>query len=174
MRTKTAAGAARTLLLNASYEPICVVSVRRAVVLVLSEKAEVVHAGEGAFRSISHRLPVPSVIRLLTFVRIPYRTKVPLSTRAVLARDSRRCAWCGGPATTVDHVVPRAKGGPHAWENVVAACAPCNGHKADRLAAEMGWHLARRPAAPTRTAWLVIAIGTVEPEWEPYLAPAAA
>ena len=158
-----------TLLLNATYEPLCVVPLRRAVVLVLAEKAEIVEAAEGRVRSSRTSLPLPSVIRLTTYVRVPFRAVLPLTRRSLLARDNARCAYCPRTADTIDHVVPRSRGGQHVWENVVGACRACNGKKGDRLLSELGWSLRTRPVAPRGTRWLVVGIGTVDPAWAPYL-----
>jgi len=162
-----------TLLLNASFEPLCVVPMKRAVVLVLAEKAEILEAANGLVRSASTAVPVPSVIRLTTYVRVPYRARLPLTRRALLARDSHRCAYCSRSADTIDHVVPRSRHGRHEWENVVAACRVCNGRKGDRLLAELGWALRATPTVPRGTRWLVVGVGRIDPAWEPYLAQAA-
>ena len=164
----------KALVLNASYEPLCVVPVRRAVVLVLKEKAEVVHAAERQMRAERVTLPVPSVIRLRYFVKVPYRARAALNRRAVFARDGHRCQYCGAPAENLDHVVPRSRGGQHVWENVVAACRPCNTRKEDRLLSEVGLTLRRRPTAPKELTWIIVAVGTVHPHWEPYLQASAA
>src|SRR5436190_21609359 len=119
----------RALLLNASFEPLCVVPMRRAVVLVLKEKAEIVARNGGVLRSERAVLPVPSVIRLNHFVRVPYRSRVPLSRRAVFARDGHRCQYCNRTAENIDHVVPRSRGGPHAWDNAAASVRSCNSRK---------------------------------------------
>ena len=144
------------LVLNATYEPLCVVSVRRAAILVLSAKAVCVADGDGILHSARDALPVPSVVRLTRFVRVPYRTHVGLSRRAIFARDGWRCAYCRGPAETIDHVFPRSRGGRHAWENVVAACARCNHTKGDKTPAEMGGGCTRcrpRRRAPPGGCW---------------------
>ena len=160
---------ARSLVLNATYEPLCVVSARRAVVLVLSEKAEVLHDSEEDMRSERLALKVPSVIRLRYFVKVPFRRRSALNRRAVFARDGGRCQYCGAAAESIDHVVPRAKGGTHTWENVVAACRPCNTAKRDRLLSETTMVLRRRPTAPRELTWITVAVGTIPPHWEPYL-----
>ena len=160
------------LLLNATFEPLCVVPLRRAVVLVLSQKAVVVSHGAGEYRSERMSVALPSVIRLTHYVKVPYRTTVSLSRKAVLARDGGRCVYCGGHASTVDHVVPRSRGGEDRWDNVVAACGRCNNRKAHHTLSELGWTLPRQPYAPHGTAWVIIAIGRVEPAWQPYLAAA--
>ncbi|HVL03048.1 MAG TPA: HNH endonuclease [Acidimicrobiales bacterium] len=159
----------RALVLNASYEPLCVVPVRRAVVLVLAEKAEVLHETGSVMRSERLRVPVPSVIRLRYFVRVPFRRRASLNRRAVFARDGSRCQYCSEPAESIDHVVPRSRGGQHIWENVVAACRPCNARKRDRLLSESGMVLRRRPTAPRELTWITVAVGTVPTHWEPYL-----
>ena len=159
----------RALVLNATYEPLCVVSVRRAVVLVLKQKAELVHEDGGTFHSERLTLPIPSVIRLKHFVKVPYRARVSLSRRAIFVRDSFACQYCGSAAENVDHVLPRSRGGKHVWENVVAACKRCNTVKENRLPHEVGLRLRSKPAAPRETVWIIVAVGRVDPKWEPYL-----
>lgn len=159
----------RALVLNATYEPLSVVSVRRAVVLVLKEKAEVVHEGDDALRSERMAMRVPSVIRLRRYVRVPYRATVPLSRRAVFVRDGHQCQYCGAAAESLDHVVPTSRGGPHTWENVVACCRRCNSAKEDRLLEETTLRLQHPPVAPKQTIWIVVAVGRVDPRWEQYL-----
>lgn len=160
---------ARSLVLNATFEPLCVVSARRAVVLVLAEKADVLHDSEEEMRSERLALKVPSVIRLRYFVKVPFRRRSALNRRAVFARDGGRCQYCGAAAESIDHVVPRAKGGPHTWENVVAACRPCNTAKRDRMLAETSMVLRRKPSVPRELTWITVAVGTIPPHWEPYL-----
>lgn len=164
---------ATALLLNASYEPLHVITVRRAVVLVLAGKADVVSEGEGSLHSARVTVPVPSVIRLRYYVKVPYRAHLPLTRRNVVVRDRGRCAYCGRKGDTVDHVVPRSRGGTHTWDNVVAACAPCNGRKADKNLDELGWSLAFTPRAPSGWSWLVVGV-TSAPDWEPWLANGSA
>ena len=121
-----------TLLLNATYEPLCVVSTRRAIVLVLAAKAEPVDSAADVVHAEMISLAVPVVARLTRYVRVPYPSQVPLSRRAVFTRDGQTCVYCGSSATSIDHVVPRSRGGTHTWDNVVAACRGCNHAKADR------------------------------------------
>ena len=156
-------------MLNATYEPLCVVPVRRAVVLVLKAKAEVVLQRDEWLHSERMEFPVPSVIRLVSFVRVPYRARAPLSRRSVFVRDDHRCQYCGAPAENIDHIVPRSKGGQHVWENVVASCRPCNAVKEDRHLADTHLKLRRAPFAPKETIWIIVAVGTVDPAWRPYL-----
>ena len=112
------------LLLNSTYEPLTALPIRRAVVMLLCGKADVVHDDPGGpvIHSASRVMVVPSVIRLRTYVRVPYRARIPMTRAALMHRDRFRCAYCGSKADTVDHVVPRSRGGEHSWENCVAAC----------------------------------------------------
>jgi 5-methylcytosine-specific restriction endonuclease McrA len=157
------------LVLNATYEPLCVVPGRRAVVLVLTSRAVAVADGDEVLHAATCDVRVPAVLRLTRFVRVPYRGAVPLTRKAVFARDGGRCVYCGAAATSLDHVVPRSRGGPHAWDNVVSACGRCNHVKADRSVGELGWRLRRPPTAPTGAAWRVVGARSVDPRWWPYL-----
>ncbi len=162
----------RALVLNASYEPLCVVSTRRALLLVLDDKAEILADTGGAFRSERLSLPEPSVVRLVYYVKVPYRARVALNRRAVFLRDGHRCQYCGGEAENIDHIVPRSKGGTHTWENVVAACRPCNNHKQDLLLHETSLSLRNKPRVPRERVWALAVTGGLRPDWEPYLSSA--
>ena len=160
---------AATLLLNATYEPLCVVSSRRAIVLVLAEKAEPVDSAADVVHAARVSLPVPVVVRLTRYVRVPYPAQVPLSRRAVFTRDGQTCVYCGNSATSIDHVVPRSRGGTHTWDNVVAACRRCNHTKADRSLAELGWALPHPPRTPSGAAWRLLGSRSVDPRWREWL-----
>ena len=157
----------RSLVLNASYEPLAVVAARRAVVLVLKEKAQIIESNGMVFRSEHLAVPAPSVVRLNYFVRVPFRARASLTRRAVFARDEWICQYCGRPAENVDHVIPRSRGGMHTWENVVASCRVCNAKKENRSHEDVGMRLRRPPFAPRDG--LRLSLGKLEPEWEPYL-----
>ena len=159
----------KALVLNATMEPLCVVSARRAVVLVLSAKADVVHSNGYRFRSSNLDIPAPSVVRLRSFVRVPYRRRAALSRRGVFLRDESTCQYCGRTAENVDHVHPRSRGGAHEWENVVAACRRCNSRKKDHTPEEAGMLLRRKPYAPRAAFWLVVAVGGLRDDWADYL-----
>lgn len=161
--------ASSALVLNATYEPLCVVSVRRATVLVLTAKAICLADGDGLLHSSSTDLPIPSVVRLTRYVRVPYRSHVGMTRRGIFARDGWHCAYCRGPAETIDHVIPRSRGGRHAWDNVVAACARCNHTKGDKTLAELGWRLLTNPVVPRGTAWRVLGHRTPDPRWVDWL-----
>ena len=158
-----------TLLLNATFEPLCVVSSRRAIVLVLADKAVPVDSAADVVHAATVSLAVPVVVRLTRYVRVPYPSSVPLSRRAVFTRDGQTCVYCGGSATSIDHVVPRSRGGTHTWDNVVAACRRCNHTKADRSLAELGWALPHPPRTPTGAAWRLLGHRTVDPRWREWL-----
>jgi 5-methylcytosine-specific restriction endonuclease McrA len=158
------------LVLNASHEPLCVVSGKRAVVLLLAGKAVCLVPGDREVHSASWHLPVAHVLCLTRYVRVPFRAQVPLSRRAVYERDGGRCAYCSTAASSVDHVMPRSRGGAHSWDNVVAACQRCNHLKADRTLKELGWSLRRPPTVPAGAGWRVLGSRTAHPTWRPYLA----
>jgi len=161
----------RALVLNASYEPIAVVSLHRAVILVLAEKADIVAADPDAvLRSLTVCLPKPTVIRLAHYVRIPYRRTAALSRAAILRRDNHTCQYCGSRADTIDHVLPRSRGGASSWRNLTSACRDCNGRKANRTPAEAGMRLRVTPIAPVGTTAVVIAFGHIDAAWTPFLA----
>lgn len=179
----------RVLLLNATYEPLAALPVRRAVTLLVCDKADPVHdvavatatetlsaaAPLAAFHSAEMTVFIPSVIRLRRFVRVPYRGRVPLTRAALMLRDRGRCGYCGGRAETIDHVIPRSRGGAHAWENCVASCAPCNHRKADRLLSEIGWTLHIPLVPPSGPHWrLLSATSELDPDWLRYLGEGAA
>ena len=159
----------RALVLNATYEPLCVVSTRRALILVMSEKAETLHTTDHVFHSERMSVPEPSVVRLAYYVKVPYQARVALNRRAVFARDSNRCQYCGAAAENIDHIIPRSKGGEHTWENVVAACRPCNSRKQDRFLHETSLRLKRKPMAPRERSWLMLVTGQARPDWQQYL-----
>lgn len=160
----------RTLVLNAGYEPLGVVSFKRALILVLNEKATIL-AGSADKRVHSARksLALPSVILLSRYVRVPTARKIPVTRRGVLRRDSWRCAYCHKGANTVDHVQPKSKGGGDSWENLVACCLKCNNDKGDKTLKEIGWNLDFSPKMPTGAQWLVRGVDRVEPEWDLFL-----
>ncbi|MFM5905466.1 MAG: HNH endonuclease [Micrococcales bacterium] len=163
----------RTLVLNAGYEPLGVVSFKRALILVLNNKATVLQPAENQLvHSATSEYELPSVILLSRYVRIPGSRLIPVSRRGVLRRDNHHCAYCGRFANTIDHVQPKSRGGQDTWENLVASCLKCNNAKSDKTLAEMGWSLSFAPKMPTGSAWSVRGAERLEPEWDGYLAAA--
>jgi len=164
----------RTLVLNAGYEPLGVVSFKRALVLVMNEKATIIASdGEHPVFGLSGAWDRPSVIILRRYVRLPSGRNVPVSRRGVLRRDNSRCGYCAGSATTIDHITPRSRGGKDSWENLVACCLTCNNQKGDRTPSEMNWRLRITPRPPNGASWMARGIERALPDWEEYLAPAA-
>ena len=137
------------LVLNQNYQPLNVCNVRRAIVLLGRGKAEIIINGRGHIRTISLLVQVPSVIRLVYMVRRPL-VRRRLSRRAIFYRDGFRCQYCGKESKnmTLDHIMPRSRGGPHVWENVVSACIPCNHRKAGLTPKEANMRMLKKPTAP--------------------------
>jgi 5-methylcytosine-specific restriction endonuclease McrA len=158
------------LVLNASYEPLNVCTVRRAHVLVFKGKAEILEHGARELRSASGAFKRPHVIRLLHYVRVPKVIQRKISRRALFARDGWRCQYCGSAGRlTLDHVVPRSRGGSSIWENVVTSCAPCNLRKGDRLLEEADMRLPREPRPPAPALFVTLAAPSIPDRWLPYL-----
>ena|SRR6185369_1292530 len=148
----------RVLLLNSSYVPLQLVSVKRAIALLLTNKAELVEAGDSQIRGIQLVMDLPLVIRLVYYVTIPYSHGMPCTRRAVFLRDAERCQYCGATPgreyLTLDHVIPRAQGGSNTWENLVTACRACNQRKANRTPEQARMALRVRPRRPLLTIML--------------------
>ncbi|WP_235204179.1 HNH endonuclease [Deinococcus sp. RL] len=162
--------APRVLVLNASYEPLHVTSVKRAITLVQYGVAEVLELGGDVVRSPSTVLRVPSVIRLRRYVRRPRVHPVPFNRRNVLRRDTYTCQYCGSSQDlTLDHVLPRSRGGRHSWDNVTTACRPCNQRKGNRTPDEAGMPLRSRPLAPTFGVYAHGQFAHWQPEWATYI-----
>ena len=162
----------QVLVLNATYEPLNVCSLRRASVLIFKGKAEVIEMLDRPLRSATSTYQWPHVIRLTTYVRVPRTLKRKISRRALFARDGWRCVYCGTSAgrLTLDHVIPRSKGGDSVWENVVTSCGPCNLRKADRLPHEVSMTLSKSPGPPAPVLFIKLATPKIPVLWEPYLA----
>lgn len=160
------------LVLNANYEPVNIIGVRRAVTLILSERALLVANGRGYIHSVTMAYPLPSVIRLSRMIRRP-RLTIRLTRREVFRRDDYICQYCGKHCSdpTVDHVIPRYRGGRYEWRNVVTACAACNHRKGGRTVEEAGMTLLHSPKEPPASAAYVFGRHMVDnQEWEPFLA----
>jgi 5-methylcytosine-specific restriction endonuclease McrA len=162
----------RVLVLNASYEPLQLISTRRAVVLLLQDKAELVEAAGQRLRARGISFEVPLVIRLVRYIRIPRRLRLPCSRRGVLARDRETCQYCGiqpGRAhLTVDHVLPRSRGGLTTWDNVVAACRDCNHRKGGRTPDEANMELMTVPRQPQFVAFALLGELERHDVWKKY------
>jgi len=160
------------LVLNQNYEPLNVCRVRRAVVLLYYGKAEMLENGTGFIHSVSYNFPVPSVIRLAYMIKRP-RPQRKLTRLEVFNRDQYTCQYCGKQThqLTLDHVIPRYRGGEHVWENVVSACIPCNRRKAGKTPNEAGMRLIRQPVPPRGGASFYIPRSYLQTwkQWQKYL-----
>lgn len=141
------------LVLNANFEPINVCNVRRAIGLIVKEKATMVMDGRGVVNTIQISFPIPSIIRLERMIKRP-RPVVKLSKHEILRRDNFTCQYCGQRTAhlTLDHVIPRRLGGPHSWENLVTACPGCNHRKGGRTLEQVHMALLHVPVAPPASA----------------------
>ncbi|MEA2030831.1 MAG: HNH endonuclease [candidate division Zixibacteria bacterium] len=160
----------RVLLLNQNYEPLTVCSVRRAIVLIFLNKAEMVATADGLrIRTVTTSYDLPSVVRLWQYRNVPYK-KIMLTRRNIIIRDNNRCQYCGslrGPMT-VDHVIPKTMGGQDSWDNLVCACSKCNNKKGDRTPEQSGIKLLRRPFRPSYITFINRHYG-IQEQWKPYL-----
>lgn len=161
----------RVLVLNQNYAPLNLCHARRAIVLLAKGKAEILENGAGVLRSPSCLFPLPSVIRLVYLIKRPHHQR-KLTRHEVFNRDRYTCQYCGKEtaALTLDHVVPRQRGGLHTWENLVSACIPCNRRKAGRTPQEAGMSLLRRPQPPPYTPfYLPYPYLQSHPQWQKFL-----
>lgn len=159
----------QVLVLNAGYEPLSLVSVRRAIVLLLREKAELIEATQQMLHSASDALPIPLVIRLVHYVKLPHR-RVPPTRAAVMLRDLNTCQYCGDSPgrqeLTVDHIIPRSRGGAHSWQNLVTACKRCNQKKGSCTPEEAMMQLIRKPFEPSYVALVLLSNPVAAERWE--------
>jgi 5-methylcytosine-specific restriction endonuclease McrA len=161
----------RVLILNQSYEPITVCSAKKAMILLILMKADLVEIDkERAVRSVSRVFPYPSVIRLATFVRIAHR-KVELSRKNLHKRDSHKCQYCGkkNVELTIDHIIPKSRGGGDTWENLISACVSCNNKKGSRTPEEASMTLLTKPSRPHHILFMKQYLGKVDNTWKPFL-----
>jgi len=158
------------LVLNQNYEPLMVCNARRALLMMLLGRAEVVEPGDHEVASVSQRFRLPSVVKLGSYVKKP-RPEVKLTKQNILRRDRHTCQYCGsnkGPMT-VDHVVPKSQGGEDSWENLVCACIACNNRKSNRSLRESSMSLIRRPRQPSFISFIQYSAGNSDQRWRPYL-----
>ena len=161
---------APVLVLNQNYQPLNVCNARRAIILLGLGKAELMTNGRGNIHTITQTVPVPSVIRLIYMIKRPLLRR-RLSRRAVFYRDGFTCQYCGKQTRTLtlDHILPRSKGGPHVWTNVVSACIPCNHRKAGSTPAEAHMRLTRKPGPPRPDPYALFRQRTILEEWRPFM-----
>lgn len=161
----------KVLIVNQNYEPLCVVNARKAIILIYLGKAELIeNYPELTIRSISRAFPYPSIVRLISFVRIP-RRGVVLSRKNIIKRDNHRCQYCGAKhkPLTVDHILPKVRGGRDTWENLVCACVTCNNKKGNRTPEEANMPLLRMPKRPSYLFFIYQNTPLIDEKWKPYL-----
>ena len=160
----------RVLVLNQSYEPLMVIGAKRAVILLLNEKVDSLESYREQINSAYLSIPLPSVIRLRNYARIR-RKEIVLSRKNILKRDNHTCQYCGARSVpmTIDHILARKKGGGDSWENLVAACVPCNTQKGNKLLNEANMKLLKIPRKPTMILHLQKFVKQFQSSWRPYL-----
>ena len=158
------------MVLNQNYEPLTICNVKRAVILAYLGKAEIVSKNETKkIKSVRHTFDYPSIVRLVYFIKVPYK-KIILSRKNILRRDGHRCQYCGTTQNlTVDHVMPKSRGGEDSWENLTTACIRCNNKKGDRTPEESKMHLHSIPKRPSHITFIKNFAGKIDEDWKPYL-----
>ena len=160
----------RVLVLNQSYEPLMVIGAKRAVILLLNEKVDSLENYREKIHSAYISLPLPSVIKLKYYARIR-RKEIVLSRKNILKRDNHTCQYCGVRSVpmTIDHIISRKKGGEDTWDNLVAACVPCNTRKGNHFPREVQMALVKTPRKPTMILHLQKFVKQFQSSWRPYL-----
>lgn len=159
------------LVLNQSYEPITVCSAKKAFLLIYLSKADLVAERQGrVLRSINQTFPYPSIIRLCSYIKVRYKS-IELSRRNILRRDNHQCQYCGktNPPLTLDHIIPKSRGGSESWDNLITACVKCNNRKGSRTPEEANMPLQKLPRKPHHVVFLKNFMGKVDEAWKPYL-----
>ncbi len=160
----------KVLVLNQNYEPLTISTVKRAIILMYSQKVEMVEKYDAVIHSVSTSMPCPSVIRLHSYIHKPFR-EVALNRKNIFKRDQHTCQYCGknNRPMTIDHVIPKSYGGKDTWENLVCACLVCNSKKGNQTPEMAGMKLLKKPAKPSRLFYLQVLAGRPHPTWKRYL-----
>lgn len=158
------------LVLNQNFEPLSICNVKRAIILIYLGKAEIIEHDSKAIRAIGWSYPLPLVVRLIVYIRIPHK-KVILSRKNIIKRDNHQCQYCGERLApmTVDHVIPKTFGGKETWDNLVCACVSCNNKKGNQTPEQAGLSLLRMPVKPTHLTFIKHFVGIRSEKWKPYL-----
>ena len=160
----------RTLILNSTFQPLSIASAKRSIALLLNKKINVIKESKIQIRSENKILYIPKVALLTYYVKAPYARRVALNRSNIFIRDFNTCQYCGKKAESIDHIIPKSKGGKHEWSNVVACCKKCNLIKADKLLNQTILKLNNFPVKPEGNFWIKTIIGSnPEPEWREYL-----
>ena len=160
----------RVLVLNQSYEPLTICSPQRAIALIFLAKAEILETYKDRFlRTVNRKYALPSVIRLHQYVKMPFRS-VEISRKNIIKRDGAKCQYCGTKIQlTIDHVLPKSRGGEDTWDNLVTACIKCNNSKGNRTPKEANMKLMTIPKKPNYIVFLRTTLGNIEENWKQYL-----
>ena len=160
----------KVLLLNQSYQPLMTLGAKRAIILSFTEKVEVLERYADQVRSINLSIFIPSVIRLKDYVKFN-KKRIPLSRKNILKRDNYICQYCDSKSNfmTIDHIVPKDKGGRDLWENLVAACVSCNTKKGNKMLKDSGMLLNKKPKAPSLLFNIQNNLSNSQDSWRPYL-----
>jgi len=162
---------AKVLLLNQSYEPLTLCTTKKAIILIYLHKAELVSDNPKlSVRTISASFPWPSVIRLKSYIRVPNKN-INLTRKNILRRDNHKCVYCGRGDLpfTIDHIIPKSKGGSDSWDNLVTACLTCNNKKGDRTPEEASMQLNVKPHKPNYIMFILNSVSRIDENWRPYL-----
>ena len=160
----------KVLLLNQSYEPLMIIGAKRAILLMLAQKVDMVEKYQELIHSMRLDIPLPSVVRLKEYARL-HRKEIVLSRKNILRRDNHTCQYCGINSTrmTIDHIIPKQKGGLDTWENLITACVKCNSDKGNQLLHEVGMVLLSKPKRPSAVIHLQKNVKHYQKMWRPYL-----
>ena len=158
------------LVLNQDYSPLCLCSVERAFILIFLSKAELMSAYQDQkLRTVSESFPCPSVIKIRKYVSVPYKGVV-LTRVNVFKRDNHTCQYCGKKEElTLDHLIPKSKGGKTTWTNLVTACKKCNSRKGDGTLEDVGFTLGQKPIKPSYMAFIQATTKHLREDWKPFL-----
>lgn len=160
----------KVLVLNADFSALTVCSIYKAFLLVYTNKAELITQSETALRSVTRSFAAPSIIRLNRYVNLPYRGGVVLNRQNIFKRDGHTCQYCGsGKDLTLDHVMPRSRGGSSNWDNLATACKSCNNRKGDMTPEEARMPLRSKPYRPSFVLFLRELNGRISEDWRHYL-----
>ena len=160
----------KTLILNSTFQPLSLATPQRALALLFSKKINVLKESDIKLRSVGQSVAIPKVAVLTYFVKAPYARRVALNRENIFIRDSYACQYCSNDAESIDHIIPKSKGGSHEWSNVVACCKKCNLLKADKLLNKTSLNLKVTPKMPEGNFWIKTIIGNnPDPDWKEYL-----
>lgn len=160
----------QVLVLNQSFQPLSITNAKKAIILIFLGKAEIVEKNGEFIHSVNDRFPLPSIVRLKRYIHVPQK-RVMLTRKNIIKRDNHQCQYCGKKSVglTIDHVIPRVRGGKDTWENLVCACVKCNSRKGNRSLKEAGFELIRTPRRPHFFYLIYNIVEIPDPTWRPYL-----